>query len=146
MVHSENLLIIFTCQVFESMRFFWEFFTLVLTGCSLKSEWLQIPTTYQDSSEYSSQSWWFCMVMILSLTSKSSIQFSKLFGTVPNAPTTNVITKTFTFHSFFSSQARFKYLSIFSLSFFILRSTGTAESRSSFLLVNLNKVWLSGRD
>ena len=49
--------------------------------------------------------------------------------TVPRAPITTGITVTFTFCSFFNSQARSRYVSFFSLSFnFSLWSTGTASS------------------
>ena len=55
--------------------------------------------------------------------------FSNLLKTVPSAPTTNGITVTFIFHRYFSSLARSKYLSIFSISFiFTLCSAGTAKS------------------
>ena len=48
---------------------------------------------------------------------------------MPKAPVTIGIIFTFIFHSFFSSQARAKYLSFFSQSFsFILWSAGTAKS------------------
>ena len=62
-------------------------------------------------------------------TSKSSSPFSNPLVTVPNAPVTIGINVTFTFHSFFNSQARSRYLSFFSHSFsFILWSAGTAKS------------------
>ena len=61
--------------------------------------------------------------------SKSSSPFSNPLVTVPNAPITIGIIFTCMFHSFFSSLARSRYLSFFSLSFcFILWSTGTAKS------------------
>ena len=62
-------------------------------------------------------------------TSKSSIPFSNPLVTVPNAPITIGIIFTCMFHGFFSSLARSRYLSFFSLSFcFILWSAGTAKS------------------
>ena len=54
-------------------------------------------------------------------TSKSSRPFDNPLVTVPKAPITIGIIVTFMFHSFFSSLARSKYLSLFSHSFsFIL--------------------------
>ena len=62
-------------------------------------------------------------------TSKSSSPFSNPLVTVPNAPITIGIIFTCMFHRFFSSLARLRYLSFFSLSFsFILWSAGTAKS------------------
>ena len=50
-------------------------------------------------------------------------------GAVPSAPITIDITVTFMLHSFFSSLAKSKYLSLFSLSFsFTLWLAGTAKS------------------
>ena len=51
------------------------------------------------------------------------------FGIIPIAPIIFGITVTFMFHSFFSSLARSRYSSVFSLSFnFTLWSAGTAKS------------------
>ena len=50
-------------------------------------------------------------------TSKSSSPFNKSLVTVPKAPITIGIIVTFTFHSFFNSFARSRYLSFFSHSF-----------------------------
>ena len=62
-------------------------------------------------------------------TSKSSCPFNNPLVTVPSAPITIGIIVTYTFHSFFNSLARSKYLSFFSRSFsFILWSAGTAKS------------------
>ena len=62
-------------------------------------------------------------------TSKSSRPFNSPLVIVPNAPITIGTIVTFTFHSFFNSLARSRYLSFFSLSFrFILWSAGTAKS------------------
>ena len=61
-------------------------------------------------------------------TSKSSRPFNNPLVIVPEAPITIGIIVTFTFHSFFNSLARSRYLS-FSHSFsFILWSAGTAKS------------------
>ena len=62
-------------------------------------------------------------------TSKSSRPLNNPLVTVPKAPITIGIIVTFTFHSFFNSLARSRYLSLFSHSFsFILWSTGVAKS------------------
>ena len=63
-------------------------------------------------------------------TSKSSRPFNKPLVTVPKAPITIGLIVTFMFHSFFSSLARARYLSLFPRSFsFILWSAGTATSK-----------------
>ena len=63
------------------------------------------------------------------LISKSSSPCFNSLVTVPSTPITIGITVTFMFHTFFSSQARFWYLSLFSLSFcFTLCSAETAKS------------------
>ena len=59
-------------------------------------------------------------------TSKSSGPFNKHLVTVPKAAITIGVIVTFMFHSFFSSLARSRYLSLFSFSF-ILWSAGTAK-------------------
>ena len=61
--------------------------------------------------------------------SKSSRPFNNPLVIVPDAPITIGTIVTFTFHSFFNSLVRSRYLSFFSLSFrFILWSAGTAKS------------------
>ena len=61
--------------------------------------------------------------------SKSSSPLNNSLVTVPKAPVTIGIITTFTFHSFFNSLAKSRYLSFFSLSFsFILWSAGTTKS------------------
>ena len=70
------------------------------------------------------------MVSTHPLISKSSSPYTNPFVTVPSATITIGVTVTFTFHRFFSSQARLKYLSVFSLSFnFTLWSAGTEYQR-----------------
>ena len=69
------------------------------------------------------------MVSIFLLISNSSSLLSNYLGTVPNAPTNTDIPVTLMIHSFFCSQARSKYMAIFSLSFiFTLWSIGTTKS------------------
>ena len=69
------------------------------------------------------------MVSIGPLICKSFRPCTKPLGTVPGLLITVGITVTFMLHSFFTSLARSRYLSLFSLSFiFILRSAGTTNS------------------
>ena len=69
------------------------------------------------------------MVSIRPLTSKPSSPFNNPLVTVPKAPITIGIIVTWTFHIFFNSLAKSRYLSFFSHSFsFILWSAGTAKS------------------
>ena len=60
------------------------------------------------------------IISILPLISNSFSLSSKPFGTIPSVPITTGIIDILMFHSSFSSLARFKYLSIFSLSFIFL--------------------------
>ena len=72
------------------------------------------------------------MVSIRTPTSKSS----SLFSYCTKTPVTVGIIVTFTFHSFFNSLTRSKYLSFFSHSFsFILWSAGTAKSTILQILI-----------
>ena len=102
-----------------------EFFTSVTSDdFSLYFERQQVPSSLQDSSQYSVV--W--MVSIRLPTSKSTSPFSNLFVTVPKTPITIGIMVICMFHSFFNSLARSRYLSFFSHSFsFILWSPGTAK-------------------
>ena len=59
------------------------------------------------------------VVSILPPISNSSSPPSKPLGTVPSAPITKGITVTLMFHNFLCPLARSKYLSLFSLSFFL---------------------------
>ena len=69
------------------------------------------------------------IVLILPQISNSAILFSKSLRANSSAPTKTDITVIFLFLSFFSSQARSKYLFILSLSFiFILWSAWTRKS------------------
>ena len=76
-----------------------------------------------------------CLYILILLISNFSWLFAKPLRIVPSAPTTISITVTLMFHSFFSSPARSKYLSIFSLSFiFTVWSAGTVKSLRSVVL------------
>ena len=83
-------------------------------------------------------------------TSKSFRPFNNPLVTVPNAPITIGTIVTFMFHSFFSSLARSRYLSFFSL-FFPIYSVVRQDSKvdnfaDSLSFVDYYKVWSSGRD
>ena len=84
------------------------------------------------------------MVSSRPLISKFSSPCTYPLVTAPSAPITSDITVTFIFHSFFSSQARSCYLSLFSLSFnFTLWSAATASIRQVlFFLLTISR---SGR-
>ena len=82
---------------------------------------------------------------------------SKFFGpctnplvTVPRPPIIIGIIFTYMLHSYFSSLARFRYLTLFSFSFnFTQRSAGDSRVHnltSSLFLVDYFKAWSSGRD
>ena len=80
-------------------------------------------------------------------TSKSSSPFNNPLVTVPKALITIGIIITFMFQSFFSSLARFRYLSFFSLSLFCGQSGLQCPQFCKFsFFVDYYKVWSSGRD
>ena len=69
------------------------------------------------------------LVLTCSLIFKSSSSLTNRLRIVPSETTVIGITVTFMFHSFFSSLARFRYLSLLLSSFnFTIWSTGTAKS------------------
>ena len=79
------------------------------------------------------------MVSILPLIFRYPNLFSRLLETVPRVPFTIGISITFMFHSFFSSLARFSYLSIFPLSlmfpeWFTVMAKSTIESYDQLCL------------
>ena len=85
------------------------------------------------------------IVSTCAFISKSSSPFTKILGIVPSAPTTIGTTVTVMVHSFFSTSARSRYLSLFSLSFlFTLGSVGTGKSTIREVLLfflTIIKVW-----
>ena len=90
------------------------------------------------------------MVSICPSTFESSSPFNNPLVTLPKAPITIGTIVTFTFHSFFNSLARSRYLSFFSHSFSsILWSLGQQSRQfckfSFFVVVDYYKVWFSGR-
>ena len=90
------------------------------------------------------------MVSTRPLISKSSSPSINPLVDLPSAPVTIGITVTLIFHSFFSSLAKSRYLSLFLLSFsFTLWSSGMAKSiiwQFCFFFVNYHSVWSSGQD
>ena len=64
----------------------------------LKSEWQQVTTGLQDSSQYSSRFQQCCSLN--DLDSFSDLQRFQSFGTIPSAPITNCIIVTRMFHIF----------------------------------------------
>ena len=123
-----------------------EFFTSVLAdGFPLESEWQQVSSSLQVSSQDYGCSQQCCRLD--SLYASANFMFSKPFNNllviVPNAPLTIATIVTFMFHIFFNSLARARYLSFFSLSFrFILWSAGTAELK--ILLIIIRSGLLAG--
>ena len=102
----------------------------------MESEWQQVSSDLQDSSQYFSRSQQCWIVTILLLISNASSFFSKPFRTVPSAPTTIGITITRIFHRLFSSLARSRYLSLFLFSFILtLWPVGTAVSTRQQVIV-----------
>ena len=70
------------------------------------------------------------MVSIFPLISNSSRRFPKIFGTLPSVPKSIDITVILFSHCFFTSQARFHYLSVFPFS-----STFTLLSASLLIII-----------
>ena len=105
---------------------FWEFFIPALgDSFSLEFEWQQVSKTFLGilTNVNNAVVW---IVSAYLLIYKSSRTFINTLGIVPGAPITFGITVTYMFYSVFSSLARFKYSSVFSLSFnFNLWSAGT---------------------
>ena len=91
-----------------------EFFLPALVdGLSLESEWQQVSSSFHLTDFNNVVVW---MVSARPPISNSFSPFTKPLGIVPSAPITIGITVTFMFHSFFSSQTRSKYLSLFFIS------------------------------
>ena len=106
----------------------WEFFTSANTdSISLRFEWQQVSRTLLNIlADLNNAVVW--MVSTHSFISKSSSPCINPLVTVPRAPITIGIIIIFIFHSFYNSQARSRYLSLFALSFsFTLWSAGTAK-------------------
>ena len=104
----------------------YDFFTVAFIGRLLKeSEWQQVTSGLQNTSEYSTLSQQCCHLS--SHICVSSSHFSKNLWAVPSVQTTIGITLPLVFQCLFSSRARSKYfLSFRSLSFFNLWFVKTA--------------------
>ena len=128
----------------------WQFFTLALADGL--SEWQQVYSILQESSQYSGRSQPCCSLDCLHSSCvffKSSSPSTNPLVTVPRASITIGIIVTFMFHSFFNSLTRSRYLSFFSLSFnFTLWSAEIPMStiRQVLFLVDYYKIWSSSRD
>ena len=83
------------------------------------------------------------IVFTCPLIFKSSSPFTNPLRIVPSAPITIGITITFMFHSYFSSLAKSRYLSFFSLSFNFICGLpiwqSSLFSRFSFLLLSITR-------
>ena len=114
--------------------YYWEFFTSAFsTGVWVTASLLDIKSPQVSRSflsildDLNNTVVW--TVFTHPVFSKSSNPCTNPLLTVPRAPITIGIIVTFMFHSFFHSQARPRYLSLFSHSFnFTLWSTETAKS------------------
>ena len=101
---------------------FWEFFTPVLVGhFSLEFEWQQVSSSLYDSSQYSGHTSYFCSFDSLHLSSYIQVfQFLyQSFGDCTERTHQLLLVSPSPSYSidFFSSLARPRYLSLFSLSF-----------------------------
>ena len=91
-------------------------------GLSQKIEWQQVSSRLQEPFSV----FWPIFAMLLFGWSLLDLKFLKFYSfyqhpeIVPSAPLTVGITVTFLFHSFFSSLARSKYLSLFTVLWFSL--------------------------
>ena len=118
------IIVIYSFRVFHISVSWWFFTSVLADGFSLEFEWQQVSSSLQDSSQDSGCSQQYCRLDSLypSANFKSSRPFNNPLVIVPNTPITIGTIVTFMFHSFFSSLARSRYLSFFSLSFkFILQ-------------------------
>ena len=147
--HSLHLLF---CYYYYYYYYYYycEFFTPVLVdSLSLESEWQQISSGLQDSSQYSSRSHQCCSEEYLD--SSSDFQFSSLFScpskTITSSPTTIGITVTLYSTVSFYSLTRSKYLSF---RFILFSFCGPPEQQNPradkffFLFINTRSDILAG--
>ena len=142
------LLIVFYNSPDEVYNFFWDLLLLFYSFASFHTSicWWSSIEVWATLSLFRSPGFsiraslnnavvW--MVSTRPLITKSSSSFTNHLGIVPSVPITVGITVTFMFFCFFffSSLPKFKYLSLFTLSFiFTLWSDGTAKSNIRFLV------------
>ena len=134
----------FDCSISLLFYFLWVFTPSLVDSLSQESEWQQVTIGHQDSTEYSDRSHQCC-----SLNGLDSSTNQDLHSLIQAHPLQLVLHSLSCSTAFFSSQARSKYLSIFSLSFIITQwSAGTAKSTTPvvFYFVNKREVWSSGWD
>ena len=116
------LLLLYSLRVFHNSISWWSF-----TG-------VWVTTSLLRSLELFSVFWFQQCFGLYSLSSSTDFQFLQSFGIIPSGPITIGITITFMFHSFFSSLARSKYLSIFLLTFiFNLEQQNPQDDKFFFL-------------
>ena len=113
------------------------------------SEWQQVSSGVQDSSNYSDRSQQRCSLDSFDF---SSNPLFNILGIVPSALTPTGYIVTCMFHRFFSSHAQSKYLSINLLSFiFTLWPAGTTKSTSllvfffSLLIITMSNLLVGTR-
>ena len=125
----------------------WVFLTSTTLWFLLESEGHQVSSGFQNLSQYSSRFWQFCGLYGIdsSLISNSASPFAKSSGTEYIPPYMILIIATFMFPIMFSSLARSKYVSFFSVSFnFIRLSAGTSKFTQWYVLFFLVS-WFSWR-
>ena len=118
----------------------WKIFTPALAdGFSLDSEWQQISSNLQDSSQYSNRSQQNCS---LDGTHSSSYFLQSQHQSLVILPSTTIttdITVTLMFHRFFSSLARSKFLFLFLLSSLVYRECQSPLIGSFFFLLTISR-------
>ena len=125
-LNSPDIVYIYDYYYYYSKRVF----PISYADClSLESEWQQVLSSLQDSSQYSDRFQQCCSLDCLKLSSYFQVHQSLYQSFVSRAPITIGINVTFMFHKLFNSQERSSYLSFYSLSFnFTLWSAGTVKS------------------
>ena len=117
--HFKCVCFFFFCRILVHLSIFvfllliltpWEFCTLVLAeGLSLKFEWQQVSSSFQDSVFYPISIVW--MISTRHHISKFFSPFNNPSVHVPRAPITISTNVRFRFHRLFNSLSRSRYLS-----------------------------------